>query len=119
MHVFQFLCCLSLRKDIEIIEAPLPEPTNLHWTVPKFHLRRASLLRPAQQALRDGLFEGLHDYGGIRLLRLAEQEMNVLGHHHKPDHVEVVSTTNLLQRFQEHVTGASRSQKGLAPITTR
>jgi hypothetical protein len=42
----------------------------------------------------------------------------VLGHHHKPDHVEVVSTTNLLQRFQKHVTGASRSQKGLAPITT-
>ena len=44
--------------------------------------------------------------------------MNMFGHDHESDHVESILATNLFHRFQKQVARTSRSQKGLASITT-
>jgi hypothetical protein len=54
---------------------------------------------------------------GIAFSRFTHEQMNVLRHHYKPDHVELKPATHLLRDGEEDIASTCRSQKGLASIT--
>ncbi len=48
---------------------------------------------------RKFLLDHFHHYRRIALLRLADEEMDVLGHHHIADEYKVVSLSRLFQNL--------------------
>ena len=52
------------------------------------------------------------------MLGFAEQQVNVLRHHHVSDHDELIAAPNLFQNFKEQIAALRRSQPGLALVAT-
>src|SRR6476620_11150388 len=58
-------------------------------------------------------------HGGRRApFRLADQEVNVIGHHHVSDHYEAVPLPDVLQNLQEQIAPPRAAQPWLPMITT-
>ena len=55
----------------------------------------------------------------LALWRLADQKMNVFGHHHVADDHPLVTLPNLFQHFHEQVAARGTGQPGLPPVTTK
>jgi len=67
---------------------------------------------------REALLHHLPHHRGIAHLRLAHQQVDMLGHHHVADHGEAIVTPGLLQNLQQQVAPPRRAQPGMAVVTT-
>ncbi len=121
MHVLQLLDPLLPAPDVEIIKPSLPA-TSRHF--PERILPQRQLIRtpppsslPPQQ-LRHALFQDLHHRGRRADLRLRDQEMDMLGHHHIANHQELITRPYLIENFQEHIPLPRRAQEGTTPVAT-
>jgi hypothetical protein len=54
--------------------------------------------------LREAWFESGHHHGRVAALRLAEQQMHVLGHHYIAHNYEVKPPSDLLQDLEKEIT---------------
>ncbi|SRR5579871_1251202 len=88
MHIPQLLYTLALAPDIKIVEPFLPYV----WLFlrPQLQLGRTSSLSPQYSAC-EALLHHLHHRRGRAFRRFADQQMNVLGHHHVTHHHEAIA----------------------------
>ncbi len=119
MHVIQFLDPLLPAPYIEIIKPPLPETAMHRGILPQTHLSRRRLpTNPPPQPPRHPLLQHLHHHRRIRLLRLPNQQMNVLRHHYIPDDYKPIAPPHLIENDQKRIPRPHRPQKRQSPITT-
>jgi hypothetical protein len=118
MNVVQFFFLLFYASNVEVIKPGLPElrVTIGRWLFPQFYLRiRCFSFLPAQRP-RDALFQGLHHVGRSSHIRLADQQVDVLGHHHKSEQREIVPATDRGEDLEKAVPGTSGSQQRQSPV---
>ena len=119
MHVAQLLDPLLAAPDVEIVEAPLPELGHEMLGAKgklKLSCRGRSLLA---QPSRHALLEHLQHRRRRALGWLADQQMDVLGHHHEAHQGEAVSIANFAQNFDEQIAGAHGSQQCRAAVARK
>src|SRR5579862_3649540 len=120
VHVIQFLYPLLPAPNIEIIKPPLPETAMHRDILPQTQLpRRRFPPTPPPQPPRHPLLQHLHHHRRIRLLRLPDQQMNVLRHHHIPDDYEPIAPTHLVKNDQKRIPRPHRPQERQTSITTK
>ena len=100
MNVSQLLKKLVVIVDIEIVIALLPE-----------------MFRFADEPSRDALLERLDRVGEGAALRLAEQQMNVLGHDDVSEDAHFVSTPDTFQRGRKCLLRFGRVEERASLIT--
>src|SRR5579862_520247 len=121
MHVVQLLDELLLAPDVEVIKAGLPE---LRQGVLRLAERQAQLLHvgeppfPAPQAARDALFQDLHHPGRSRTRRLADEQVNVFGHHHEAHELKAITIAHLAENPDESISGARGRKQWQTAIAT-
>ncbi len=121
VHVVQLLDPLLPAPHVEIIETSLPKtPRRLCGRfLPQTQLIRAApSSRLLPEPARYTLLQDLHHRRRRANLRLRNQKMNVLGHHHVSGHAELVSLPNFAQDFQEEIALARRAQEWPAAVAT-
>src|ERR1700721_3097408 len=119
MHVIQILNSLLPAPTIEIVETPLPETAVLRGILPQTQLsRRRFPPTPRPQPPRHPLLQHLHHHRRIRLLRLPDQQMNVLRHHHIPNDYETIAPPHFIENHQKRIPRPHRPQKRPTPKTT-
>ena len=119
MHVIQLLNPLLPAPYIEIVEPPLPKTAMHRGVLPQTQLSRRRLpANPPPQPPRHQLLQHLHHHRRIRLLRLTDQQMNVLRHHHIPDDYEPIASPHFIKNDQKSIPRPHRPQKRQPPITT-
>ena len=106
MHVFQLLDLGALTPNIEITKPALPGVMG------------KGRVESADEPLTEAQFDRLHDRGKVGDLRLRNQQMHMLRHHHVADYDETISLAHLLQDFQEQIAPYRTSEQRLAMITT-
>ena len=74
--------------------------------------------RPPPQPPRHSLLQHLHHHRRIRLLRLPNQQMNVLRHHDVADDDEPIPPPHFIKNDQKRIPRPHRPQKRQTPITT-
>ncbi len=67
--------------------------------------------------MRHPLLQHLHHRGGRPALRLAEDQVHVLRHHHIADDKEAVPASHLLQDAKEQIAASRTGQEGSPPMT--
>ena len=120
MHVVQFFILLLEAPHIEVVEPALPESRSVSQRriTPQTQLCHGQALSAsAAQRPRDSLFQHLHDRRGSAYVRLADQQMNVIQHHHIAQQGEVVAIPHLAQNLQEHIARPLGGQKRHPAIT--
>jgi hypothetical protein len=92
MDVPQLLDAFVLSPHIEVVETVL-----LHVSRPSHGPQSGWVpaARDAQNAAGESELEGLHDGGGSAALRLADQQMKMLGHHSIAQNHESVALSGL------------------------
>jgi len=105
MHIAQFLKPLLGAPHVVIVKASLPE-RPARWLAEQFSLPRVSAWSPGQQGVCGALLQHLHHRGRGARVRLGDQKVDVLRHHHVADHDEVILRAGLFQDGQEAVTTA-------------
>src|SRR5271157_6417479 len=95
------LDALALRPHVEIVIASLPEVCPV-----------------TNKTAGNRLLDGLHGAGQRSVLRLADQQMHVLGHDHVTDEIEVVAPSALFQRDFKQVHRARTGQQWVTLIAT-
>ena len=80
-------------------------------------LGRCPLSRLAAQAARHALLQDLHDGGRSALGRLAEEQVNVVGHDHIARERKPVTVADFTQNLHKQILGARRGQQGQPPVT--
>jgi len=93
----------------------LPEAPS-RCPFPKVALRFFPL---RQQSTSHALFQHLYRNGKSFATWLANQDVNVLGHYHEPDHIKSVAFSYLLEYLKKDVTRTSASKQSFAPIAAR
>ena len=63
------------------------------------------------------MFDGLHHHRWVAAFGFAEQQMDVLGHHHTTGDDEVVASAHLLQHVEKQVATVVGTQQRAPPIT--
>ena len=102
MHVFQLLHLFPLTPHIEVIKPALPElPGDTSGRPP---------------ALRKPQFHGLHNRRGIANLRLGNQDVHMLRHHHVPDDAKAIPIAHQFQHSKKQVSCAFRIEQRPAAI---
>src|SRR5271157_1448208 len=101
VNVAQLLDALALRPHVEIVIASLPEVCPV-----------------TNQTAGNRLLDGLHGAGQRSVLRLADQQMHVLGHDHVTDEIEVVSPSALFQRDFKQMHRTWTCQQRLTLVAT-
>ena len=119
MHVVEFFNSLLQTPDIEVVKPPLPKPRLRIFATFKAQIQLSSIrsLFPAQ-APGDALFQNLNHRRGRSSCRLANEQMDVLGHHHISDKREAEAVSDLAENLNESIPSASRAQERHAPVTT-
>ncbi len=84
MNIAQLLAKLIVIANIKIVITLLPK-----------------MLRSADQPTRDSLLERLDRISELAVLRLAEQQMNVLGHDDISEHPQAVNMSDSFKRGLE------------------
>jgi hypothetical protein len=112
MHVVKFFDSLLQTPHVEIIETPLPKTRQRIATACKgqIQLRRGSALL-ATQAARDALLQNLNHRGRCSSHRLADEQVNVLGHDNISDQRKSVAVAHLTKNLDKNILGANRTQK--------
>jgi hypothetical protein len=87
VYIPHLLDPLLRAANIEILEPLLPD--------------RSGADSAARKQFRETLFDDFHHDRRIAHLRLGHQEMEMLGHHHVPDHDEAILLPSPLQHPQE------------------
>jgi len=106
MHVVEFLDELRLTPHVEIVEARLPEMGQGIVGVPE---RKSELLGGGffawfgAQSPRHALFQDLHDAGRSALGRLADEQVNVVGHDDVTDDRQLVAVAHLAENFHKQI----------------
>jgi hypothetical protein len=117
VHVAQFLDALVFGPHVEVVESLLPD--MLRRVLEEDGLRRvATASRLRQDPPGKAEFESLHHGRRILLLRLADQQMNMLGHDHVADDDERIALAHLFQHRQKKVAAARSAEHRLPAITT-
>ncbi len=93
MDIPQLLDPPSLAPDIEVVIPGQPERTALRFA----------------QLAGNILFQHLESERKLSSRRLADQQMNVLGHHHVPGNVKTIPSPHLLQSSLESIAGMRRA----------
>src|SRR5271157_3211799 len=101
VNVAKLLDALALRPHVEIVIASLPEVCQV-----------------TNQTAGNRLLDGLHGAGQRSVLRLADQQMHVLGHDHVTDEIEVVSPSALFQRDFKQMHRTWTCQQRLTLVAT-
>ena len=114
MHVVKFFDKLGLTPDIEIVRARLPELREIvglsKW---KCELLRGRFLAwLAAEASRNALLQDLHDGGGSSRGRLADQQVNVIGHDHVACEGEAVAVAHLAQNLGKQILACAEANRG-------
>ena len=110
-----FLAFLRGPQD-EIIEAPLLDVVfAIAFVAP---LSGQPGPEPSQYAPRKALFDGLHYGGRIASFRLAEQQMDMLGHDDIAHHDEMIASADVLQHFNEQVAPGGEIEQRAPLLTT-
>jgi hypothetical protein len=121
VHVAQLLDPLLPAPDVEIIKPPLPATSRCFperiWPQPQLIRIPPPSSFPPQQ-LRHALFQDLHHRGRRADLRLRDQQMDMLGHHHIANQQELITGPHLIENFQEHIPLPRRAQQGTTPVAT-
>jgi hypothetical protein len=115
MHVAQLFHSLLLRPHIEIIKPRLPDWLRFRRPALRIAFRPAL---PSHYSLRIPLFHTLHHARRITHLRLAHQQMKVLGHHHITKHHEPLLLSDLFENLQEQITALLVAEPRLSPVAT-
>ena len=120
MHVIQFLFYFSAAPDIEVVESSLPKALWFGGLVREGEIKlvsgTASFL--STHGARDALFQNLDYFRGCAGGRLAEQQVDVLGHEDKTYELESVTCPHLAQNLDEQVSGTRGCQEWFSLITT-
>jgi hypothetical protein len=120
VHVLEFINEFRLTPDVKIVKARLPE---LWQEIVRILEGESELLgrclfpRLAAQSPRNALLQDLHDGGRRALSRLANEQVNVIGHHDIAREGKPVTVTNLAQNLHEHILGARRGKQRQSPVT--
>jgi hypothetical protein len=96
MQIIQLPRKLSLAPDIEVVISWLPE-----W------VRRVGI-----ELARNYLLEHLQSHGQALALRLAQQQMHVLGHDDKSGQVKAVPAARSFERSYNNVTRLAVASSG-------
>ena len=116
MQVAQFLDTFVFGPHVEIVETFLPDV--LRGVLEEAGLGRvAPSPRLRQNAARKAEFESLQHRGRSLLLRLADQQVKVLGHDHVADHHELIAAAHLLENGEKPIPTGNRAEQGLPPVT--
>ncbi len=108
----EFLHSLGVAPDYEIIKSPLP-----HVSLPELALGRIAMpSHPFQKFVRKALLEYLHHRRWRPLLRLADQQIEVLRHHYTSDHDKTVPEAHLFEDFEKQGSTGGGSQHVTAMI---
>jgi hypothetical protein len=95
MHVTEFLDPLLRSRDVEIIEALLPDRTGADAAMVK--------------QLGESLLDDFHYDGRIAHIRFGNQEVKVLGHDDVADHHKSIFLPCTLQNAQEEIAARAGS----------
>ena len=71
-----------------------------------------------QHTPRKSLFDSLHDFRRIALLRFTDQQVNVVRHHDIADHDELIPLPYSFEHFQKQVAAAATGKPRLSAIAT-
>ena len=115
VHVVELLDELGLAPDVEIVEAVLPEPRQGLEQIAEGQFQLPGGWPPsrlAAQATRHALLQDLHDGGRSALGRLADEQVNVVGHDHVARERESVAVAHLTQNLYKRILGARRGKQG-------
>ena len=120
VHVIHFLVPLLPGPHVEIVEASLPEAAMARRRrfVPQTHLPgwRAPPLAPPYRA-GDALLQHLHHGRRSAHPRLADEQMNMFGHHHVAEQREIVSVAHVGQDTQKQRARCLRAEQRQAMVT--
>src|SRR5580692_4389032 len=116
MHVAQLLDSLALRPNVEVVEAWLPDGHGVR--LPERSLGGIAATAPGDDALGKALFHTLHGGGRISHLRLAHEQMKVLGHDDVSEHHEAMLAADFFQTVQEQITALCSVEPRLSFIAT-
>ena len=108
MHVTQFFNPLLRSRDVEIIEALLPDRPGESAGAPRIRGFRMSGLTVKQ--LCKSLLDDFQYNGRIAHIRLGDQEVKVLGHDDVADHHKSIFLPCTLQNAQEEIAARAGSQ---------
>jgi hypothetical protein len=115
MHVIQLLRDLFPAENIEVIETGQPE---CRWGL-VVRIRCAALTALLSTALRGyALLQDLHRETNISVVRLANEDVEMLRHHHITDDNEFIPLANFFKDFQEQISSRGRAEKWLTVIAT-
>ena len=101
VDVLQFLDAFLGSPDVEVVIPSLPE-----------------VFARVDLSPCDGLLDGLDRCGQYASLRLAHQQVNVLGHDYVSIDEEPVLHSRLFEGLLEHLRRSGPSEKRLSPVTT-
>ena len=102
MDVTEFLHKLAIVADVEIVITLLPEMLGNVPTQAKRRLEWATRLGTHDQAPRHALLQRLESIGEHTALGFAEQQVNMLGHHHIAVNTKSETVPHTLQRELEN-----------------
>ena len=120
VDVAEFFQPFRVAPDYEIIKSPLPHVSFGEHFIPEFALGRIAMSsQPLEKLVREALLQHLHHGRWRALLRFADQQMEVLRHHHISDYDKTVAAADLLESFEKQASTGGGSQHGTAVITTR
>jgi hypothetical protein len=119
VHIVQFFGALFAAQYVEIVEAALRKTARRRTGAPESELMRGgSSANSAAQAAGDALLEYLHHEGGIAFPGLADQNVDVLGHHDVADDRELIAVPHFVEDDKENVAGVRASKKPKSALTT-
>jgi hypothetical protein len=73
----------------------------------------------APQSARATLFQSLYYLRRISFLRFTDQQMHVLGHHHKTNQRKLISFPDISQHLHKQISRPHSPQQSLDAITTK
>lgn len=104
--------------NVKVVEAPLPECSRRNTSAKRERQLRGTCSSLAAQLTGHLLLQRLQNFGGIAHLGFADQQVNVLRHHHIPDEQKFVARPERIESFDEAVASANRAEKWFAAIAT-
>jgi len=116
MDIVQLFLAFLRGPQDEIIESALPYVIFAGALAAPLSGRLGP--EPSQYAPCKALFDGLHHGGRIASFRLAEQQVDVLGHDDIAHHNEMIAVAHVLQHFNEQVASGGESEQRAALVTT-
>ena len=110
VHVLEFFVHLLLTPDVEIIKPRLPKMRN--------HRGAGSPASQLQKLCRCPSLQRLHEFGNVTHSGFANQEMNVLRHHHIPGQPAPEVFDRLSEDLFEHIPSRRAPKQRHPPKTT-